>query len=177
MDITTALADAKRPEKTVSICFRGDLRAEFEAVEAQLQQMERTDLVAPSLASGGPRRQLAERLEELRQEMIDGSVEFRLRGVGRRAWTQLMADHPPRPDADEDRGLGLNADTFFHALIRTSTVEPALSDVQWDTLLDDTLTSSQFQALADGAWVVNRGSVDIPFSPAASRIRSSSPPE
>lgn len=174
MDITTALRDGKRPERIVELCFAGDLRAEHEAAAAELERLDRTDLVAPSLVSGGKRREVAARIEELEQRMLADSVRFRVRGVGRRAWTKLLAEHPPREGNDSDRGLGVNMETFFDAIVRASVIEPQLTDEQWGELLDDALTDAQFQALADAAWAVNRGSVDVPFSPAASRVVTSS---
>lgn len=175
MDIKTALASARRPEKVVPICLRGDLLGEFDAAESELQQLEKTVLSAPSLAAGGRRRQIAERLDALRQQMLDESVPFRLRGLGRAAWTQLMSEHPPRDDAE--RAMGMNGGTFFPALVRASVVEPEISSEEWDTLLADVLTSAQFEALADAAWAVNRSGVDVPFSRAALRIQSTSEPE
>lgn len=172
MDITTALAEAKRPEKTVPICLRGDLRAEFEAAESELTEQQRYERTAPSLADGGRRRELAERLELLRMEMLEASVDFRMRGLGRRAWNKLVEEHQ-KPD-----NSGIDTETFLPAIVRACLVDPVLTDQQWAALFDDDgiLTSAQFEALSDAAWSVNRGSVDVPFSPAALRITSSSEP-
>ena len=45
------------------------------------------------------------------------------------------------------------------------------------TLLDEKLSDRQYNDLANLAWMVNRGDVDVPFSYAASRNRQSSSPE
>jgi len=171
MDITTALAEAQRPEKVVPLCLRGDLRGEFEAAEAELTTLQRTVRTAPSLADGGREREIAERIEHLRQEMLAQSVDFRMRALGRRAWNTLVEAHQKPDDS------GIDTTTFLPAIVRACLVDPVLTDEQWTTLLDgDLLTSAQFEMLSDAAWSVNRGSVDVPFSPAALRITSSSEP-
>ena len=185
---------ASRPEKSVPVCLNGALVAEFEAAEQQLQEALRRPK-GDSLDGGGEARELAERIEQLRQRMRDGTAVFRLRAMGRKAWRRFIAEHPPRQDDDgvvdqRDRAIGVNVDTFFPALIRTSTVEPAeLDDEDWLELLggvrklddgteedvDGVLTSRQFDELANAAWDLNRDTVDVPFSPAASRILTSAP--
>ena len=171
------IAAAKLPEKSVPICLRGDLLSEWDTADAELMQISRTELVAPSLADGGRRRALAEQMEALREQMLAESVQFRLRAVGRRRWTQLLAEHPPRDGVDSDRALGVNGETFFTAIVRACVVEPVLTEAQWAGLLDETLTSAQFEALADAAWTLNRKGVDVPFSRAASRVVGSTEPE
>lgn len=174
MDISEALAGAKLPEKVVSICLRGDLQADFEQAERELEESRRAEV--DSLAAGSQTRQVAERIEALRKEMADHSVDFRLRAVGRRRWTALLAEHTPRPDSDTDKAVGVNEETFYDALIRECTAEPTLTDEQWTLLLDNQLTSAQFDQLAMAAWRLNRRDVDVPFSPAASAILRNSAP-
>src|SRR4051812_26775166 len=167
MDITEALAGAKLPEKTVPICLRGDLQAEFERLEAQLVEAQRDR--SDSLAAGGRARELAERIEALRQEMTASTVTFTLRAVPRRRWTALVAEHPPRDDVQVDRVLGVNEETFTSVLIRECAVDPQLSGEQWDRL-DEALTEFQWQKLFNAAWSLNARDVDVPFSHAASTI-------
>src|SRR5690606_31840899 len=71
---------------------------------------------------------------------------------------------------ERDKYIGVNTDTFFPALIRRSTVEPELDDEDWDLLLNERLTSRQFDDLANAAGSLNRRGVDVAFSLAASRI-------
>jgi hypothetical protein len=167
MDITEALAGARLPEKTVPICLRGDLQARFEELERQLVAAQRD--TSDSLAAGSRPRELAEQIEALRREMADHTVTFTLRAVPRRAWTKLVADHPPREDNQVDRVLGVNEETFISVLIREATVDPELTDDQWD-LLDEKLTEFQWQKLFNAAWSLNARDVDVPFSHAASTI-------
>lgn len=195
---TQMLAGAKLPEKTVPICLRGDLVAEFEDLERQLEEAVREDK-RDSLEDPGPVA-VAERMQQLRAEMAEFTYPFRLRAMPRTAWREFVAQHPPRQQEQDgeqeidprDRIFLLNTDTFWPALIRASVYDPQLTDDQWRELLGDdeeerrrreaeslptedgVLTDKQFSALADAAWGLNRRDVNVPFSPAASRLTRSS---
>lgn len=172
MDINEALAGAKLPEKTVPICLRGDLQADFEQLEKRLDEAMRGR--GDSLAAGSTVNQLAEQIESLRAEMEAQTVVFRMRAVPRRQWTALVAAHPPRDDNNVDRSLSVNESTFTAALIEACTVDPTLTSEQWTTLLDEQLTEFQYNKLFNAAWSLNARDVDVPFSHAASTILSRS---
>ncbi|MEU4782841.1 hypothetical protein [Micromonospora sp. NPDC023633] len=178
-DFTTLLAAAKLPERTVPICLRGDLVAEFEDLERQLEDELRTPAVSLEGDGSGA---IADRMEALRAEMQAHTYPFRLRAMARPAWRAFVAAHPPRKDdageVDErDRIIGVNIETFYPALVRASVVDPQLDDAQWARLLDEVLTDRQFDELANAAWGLNRREVDVPFSPAASRMTRGSATE
>ena len=169
-----ALAGAKLPEATVLVCLRGDLVAEHERAERELEQAEKT--TGDSLAGSGAGA-IADRIRELEQQMREESYEFRFRALPRPAWRALVAEHPPRKAddttlVDEDR-IGVNADTFYDAMLRACLVEPELDDADWEQLFA-ALTDRQYDDLSSTAWGLNRREVDIPFSRAASRMRQGS---
>lgn len=173
-NIKDKLKAAKRPEKPVMICLRGDLQADFELAELELAEAEKQP--SDSLAGNGARA-IAERIEALRGQMREHTVEFRFRALPRHEWRELVDRHPPRRDEDNavderDRFTGVNVDTFFEDCIRTCLVSPVLDGEDWATL-DAALTDRQFDSLSNAAWNLNRGEVGIPFSRAASRILSS----
>jgi hypothetical protein len=168
----TMLAEAKLPERTVEICLRGDLVAEHEDAERELEQAERKQ--ADSLAGGGT-GEIVERIEALEAQMREHVAVFTVRALPRPAWRALLADHPPRRDdqneiVEEDRGLEIDVSTFYDDLIRRSVVDPEMDADDWATLAD-VLTDRQFGDLAGAAWLLNRGEVDVPFSRAASRAK------
>ncbi|WBB73230.1 hypothetical protein O7602_26680 [Micromonospora sp. WMMD1128] len=172
---------ARLPERTVPICLRGDLNAEFEELERQLEEALR--IPATSLEGDGSGA-IAERMEELRRQMRDETTTFRVRAMPPPRWRAFCAEHPPRKDDEgnidaRDRLLGVNTETFYEALIRVSVIDPVLDDDDWAALLGDggVLTDRQFSDLAEAAWSVNRREVDVPFSPAASRMTQGSAPE
>lgn len=178
-NVKALIRAAKLPEKTVPVCLHADLVAEMEQAERDLTDAQRQP--ADSLAAGGKAREIAERIETLRQQMVDHTVEFVLRAMPRPEWKAFVAEHPPRKDdkgeVDErDRYTGINSETFYDALVRRSVVEPELDDEDWSLLLGEKLTDRQFDTLADAAWALNRRDVDVPFSLAASRILRTSEP-
>ena len=178
------LGTAKLPETTVPVCLRGDLAADFEDLERQLEEAESARDNTDSLDSGVEVAELSEKIEALRAEMKDDTFIFRLRALSRRAYRALVADHPPRKVTDAEGhetvhdgdGLGFNMETFFEPLLRIAIVDPELTDDSWAELLEH-LTDRQFEDLASAAWLLNRREVDIPFSRAASRNSRSSAPE
>lgn len=174
-DIKALIRGAKLPETTVQVCLAADLVAEFEQLERDLADARRE--TGASLAGGSKAREIAERIEAIRQEMTESTVDFRLRAMTRVGWREFVAKHPPRKvDGkvhEDDRYLGVNADTFFPALVQASVVSPQLDAEDWRLLLDEKLTDRQFDELSSAAWALNRKEVDVPFSPAASRILKS----
>jgi hypothetical protein len=170
----TMLAEAKLPESTVMICLRGDLAADHEAAERELKRAEEAS--ADSLAGSGA-GELVDRIEALEVQMREHTYEFRLRALPKPRWRALVAEHPPRRDGDNgivdsDR-IGVNAETFYDAIIRACLVDPELDDDEWAQLVD-ALTDRQYDDIADAAWSLNRREVDIPFSHAASRMKRAS---
>lgn len=178
-NLSERLRAARLPERTVAICLRGDLVAEFEDLERRYA--EATQRPATSLADGGEGAEIAGRMEAIRQEMQSEMLTLRLRALPRRRWSELIVEHPARRDEsgklnEEDEAFGYNAATFFEALIRESAVDPQLTDENWADL-DAVLTDSGFNQLANAAVILNRRGVDIPFSFAASRALTGSEPE
>jgi hypothetical protein len=175
------LATAVRPEKTVPICFRGDLVARIEDLERELEQVQNAADADDRLASPerAKARQIAETLEQARADMQAASIVFRLRGLSKPEWDALTLKHPPRDDDQVDRALGFNRVTLLPVLVRKCLVDqvPA-DDAEWARLVD-VMSSGQFDKLADGAYGVSATDVVIPFSLRASALThaSSEPPE
>ncbi len=167
------LASAKPAERTIAICLRADLVADFEVAERDLEVA--IEKGSTSLAGSGA-AELAERIEALQTEMRDSTVDFRLRAMPRGKFRALIGAHEPRRDAEDnvvedDRLSGVNSETFYPALIRASTVAPEPTDAEWQQLLDETLSDAQYEELFTVAWQLNRSPIDVPFSRAASRYR------
>lgn len=170
------LADAKLPERTIPICLRADLAAEFDLLERDLA--DRQQRPTTSLAGSGA-GELAKRIEALQAQMREHTYPFRLRALKRHQFRELVNAHPPRRGDDgeiieSDRLSACNTEALFPALIQACVYDPQPTDEEWAVLLDEKLTENQFNDLAMGAWYLNQGSIDVPFSFAVSQLRRSS---
>jgi hypothetical protein len=180
LDIDAWIDGAQPPERTIALCTRGDLVARFEELERELEVAREAQ--GDSLASGGRAREIAEEMEALRVAMRASTKTVVLRAlVPRKRWQALGEQHPPRRDEDgnvlaEDRRVGVNNDTFWDPAIRACWASPALTKAQLTKLLD-VLSNNQYDTLAALVLEVNMGDVDIPFSPAASRLIQTSSSE
>ena len=195
VDFEALIRSSRRPERTVPICLRGDLQAEFEELDRQLDdELTKAPSSDKRLGSRPPGQATAEKILALREQMRESTVVFRLRALAPARWATLRAEHPPRKGEDgkvEDADLiGVNTESFFKPLVRESVIYPVLSDKAWAMLYgeddpsdDDPdagnhgLSDGQLDSLAGAAWALNRLDVDIPFSRAASRVMASSEPE
>jgi hypothetical protein len=168
------LAGAKRAERTVEVCLRGDLAARHQELERQLELAQKKPDTGKEGNGVGA---LIEEIEAVETEMREHSYTFRFQALPRFEFRALMKSHPPREDTEagglirEDAALGVNQETFFPAIIRAAVYDPELDDAEWGDLLDDKLTDYQYQELAWAAWNLNNSEVSVPFSRAVSLAR------
>jgi hypothetical protein len=159
-NVKALLAGAQRAVRRVQICTRADLQDEYETVLAQQQAAQKED---GSASLAGPPAEFAARLDELREEMRESTLEFVIRGLPRRKYTELVQANPAREDNKADAVLGFNVDEVVEQLIRLGTESPDLDADDWRTLLEDTLTEAQYEALTNAAWAANNRAVSVPF--------------
>jgi hypothetical protein len=172
-EIDAILAGAKKPETKTKLCLRSDLQVRWEELETELKAEDQAEVATMAKAVSKRAKALAEEIRGLQAEMEKSTLELTLRAMDRAPWKELRAEHPPRPESPMDWRLGFNEETFYDALIAKSVVNPVFSADQMTALLDS-LTSGQFDKLANDAWALNRSDVSAPFSATASRIAASS---
>lgn len=170
-DIASLLAQARRPERTIELCLRGDLVAEYE--DLLRRRDEEADKPDTDSLDGGPLPTIAAQLQTLRETMRDSSMVFRMRALPRKRFRELVDRHPPRKGedgapVDVDAAFGVSLATLPDPLIRACLVAPALTEDQLTQILDEILSDRQYDELFTAAWSVNRATVDVPFSSAAS---------
>jgi hypothetical protein len=68
-DIKALIREARLPERTVQVCLHADLVAEMEQAERELSDAQHS--IGDSLAAGSRVREITERIEALRQQMLD----------------------------------------------------------------------------------------------------------
>ena len=153
------LNSAKRREKTVRLCLRGDLVAEFEALEARLADLT----IGVGWGNGDDTTaEVAERLTAIRAEMLEDTVTFTFRALKRIAWDELNAKHTA------ENGL-LNVDAFMPELVQACLVEPPMTSGELDELYD-VINDGQRIELGNAAWSVNTEATEVPFSERASVV-------
>lgn len=175
VDIDEVIASAKLPEKTISMCLRGDLQAEWEDLERQLRAEEDSG-GSDSLAGNPVAQGLAERMEKLGATMREHEVVFRFRGLSSKAYSDLLAAQRATDDTPEDLNQeGLNWQTYPTALIAACAVDPAMTVEQAEKLAG-AVTNRQWDDLFATALACNRSQVSVPFSLSASAIRAATAP-
>jgi len=174
-DHKALLAGFRPAQRSVQLCMRRDLASQMQVLQRQLIEAEAFEKVSGSL-DGGRAVELARQVEALHEEMAAQSIEVVIRAVPRRQWTALLAEHPPREGNERDARMGIDEDGFFDAALRACVVAPAFDDEDWERL-DEVLTVGQWEILTNAVWAANARDVDVPFSPRALRILSTSDDE
>lgn len=174
------LADYRPVTKAVRICARGDLLAELERLESELAAARERDQASDSLAEGGEAIAVAHKIAELQGEVRAHEREFVVQSIGDRAWSDLVAEHPPKKERnkskpDRSREMPWDPEAFIPAALAASCVTPKLSIAQANKLIDR-LSGGQLRKLIDAVILVNGGSDDIPKSAAGFVLQRSSEP-
>lgn len=174
-ELNGLLDDASLPQRTVPVCLRMDLVARFEQLEKELADTALETSNVDSMAPAGVdrRREIAEELVQLTEQMRASTVVFTFEAMPRRAFKKLVDAHVPRDEVPADQNTGFNNDTIWEPLIRASLIDPKVTDEQWEKL-DGKLSFAQFDKLATAAFHVNTRGPDVPFSHAASLLLRSS---
>jgi hypothetical protein len=171
--IDDIISSAKLPEKTIELCLRGDLQAQWEDLERQFQAVQEQD--GDTLGGGAHARDLADRMAGVAEEMRSHQVTFLFRGLSHRAYSDLLKAHKAPEEKRDEAVDGLDWGTYPTALIAACAVDPAMSYEQAEKL-SEVVSNKQFDDLFAAALSVNRAAVSVPFSYAASAIRASSDP-
>lgn len=167
----------KRPERVVLLCLDASLQAEWEQAEQDMIDA-RKGAQGDRLTGNSEATVLAEAVRAIEEQMLAQQVKFRLRALPRSDWARLLAENPADPTNADDVQFGGNKAAFFDAVIPESIV--AVEDhegvaVDFDpqtdwTPLADEMTDRQYAEFVEVVFALNRGSVSVPFSQAASRL-------
>ncbi|MEV0382423.1 hypothetical protein [Nonomuraea sp. NPDC050643] len=169
--IDDLLGRIRLPERTWNLCTRADLQGEWEQAEQQLARAEVQS--RDSLAGNSSEvRQIASHIQDLEAEMAEHTVPLKLRAVTHKAWSDLLAKHPPREGNADDGAF--NSLTFGVGLLASCAVDPAMSEDQAGKLVDS-LSHGQWNDLFTTLWGLNRTGADVPKSRKASEALRNSP--
>lgn len=174
LTIDDIIGDIHLPERTYRLCRRADLRAQWEDLDRKVRIAEREMALSDSLAGTSEQaRELARQCRDLEEQMEKATVPIHLRALPNKAYSDLVAKHPPDKDAKD--GANVNSETFGPALLAACAVQPVMTEEQAG-LLVDRLSSGQWSELFDMCWQLNQQQkVDVPKSRSASEILRSTP--
>lgn len=167
--IDDILGQLTLPERVYPLCVRPDLQVQWEQAEAEVVAAQRDNL--DSLAgTSRAATAAAKKVQALEAEMAEHTVPFRLRALTHKAWSDLVAAHPPREGENDG---AWNGETFGTAMLAACAVEPAMTEEQAG-LLVDRLTMGQWNELQVTLFGLNTNGVEIPKSRRASEVLRSS---
>jgi hypothetical protein len=162
------LAAAKLPERSVSICLRGDLVADIEARERDLAAAVADDASNKRLGTKSQAPAIAADIEAMRAEMSDSMLHMRLRALTTTKWRELVRKFPP--GKDDKGGLGVDILALMGEAIPASVVEPDdMDDDDW-RMLNDSAPAAEMTRLMNVVWELNTQGVDVPKSRLASVV-------
>jgi hypothetical protein len=167
---TDILLQAENPAyvrvSSVRVLLRQDLVAKHAALEAELSEAIARD-ASTNEKDRAPA--VSRQLVELQGEIEAAKVEFTFRNVGKKAWADLLAQHPPTK-AQKELRTDHNPETFPIAAMAVSLASPEGFDEDGFRRLEAALTDSQFTALWRACIDANMGGVESPKSQAAGLI-------
>jgi uncharacterized Ntn-hydrolase superfamily protein len=173
--IKDRLKAAKLPERSVQVCLRGDLAAEFDELERRLAAVraeERAGGDRPSSQRMGQKSEavvLAEKLTALRRKMAEEMLDIRVRALPRAEWQRHVREHPPQKGDEGDEAMGVDFNALMAVVTPLCIVEPEMDDEDW-AALDSVLSSADYDRIMGAVWEVNRTGVDLPKSRLASLV-------
>lgn len=171
------LAAARLPEHSVSICVRGDLVADIQALEDELARVMQEKASNGRLASGGKKQslELAAQIEAKQAEMAEHTIPFRLRAIAPAKWRELVGKHPSPKDSTKL----VDVVPFMGDALPLSVVSPELDAEDWARMLggeidgvevEPVLPNAEIGKLMSAVWELNTEDVNVPKSLLASAV-------
>lgn len=161
------------PELGVPLCLRGDLVASIEDAKSQIHAAIARDKVDADNRGAGElseAERILARARELEEEARRQSHVFTFRGIGDRAWSDLIAKHPPTKKQRDELDVDHNPETFPTAAVAATLVKVTSPDGTVDERqltdanvrgLRNRLTLGQWGQLWSGCLRVNTGVVSL----------------
>lgn len=147
--------DDGRPIADATVCTRPSLGYRIEKLREQHAAAVRADAVSnePDTAPG-----IAELIAEAEQQARESERTFVFRAVGRKAWRDLLAAHPPR----EQDAAGWDSETFPPAAMHASCIHPEGLPLEEFQRHYDEWPIAHVQALWSACLAANVGEVETP---------------
>ena len=170
--IKDRLAAAKLPERSIQVCLRGDLAAEFDELERKLREV-REDAGPRRVATKSEAAEIAGKMRELQEQMRAEMVTLRVRALPRAEWQKIVRDNPPREDNAGDMAVGGNLTGIMEHAIPRCVVEPEMDAEDWEQF-NNVISAGDYDQLMTVVFDVNRSGASVPKSRLASLVMSES---
>jgi hypothetical protein len=154
--IADLLARAKPLVIEVPVCTAGDLVTRHAQLMGELLAQGKG---AKSIAGDPDTTALLDQIEAVEAEQEASTLVLAVRSIGRRAWADVLREHPPRP---VDKGLDHNPDTFPIAAVAAATGTP----VETVDALAESLPPGEWRKLWDATVMANVAEMPHPKVPA-----------
>lgn len=147
-------------------------------IERLTEQLEREKAIDEKTNRAPKAPGIAVEILELREVAKASEREFVFQSIGRRAYTDLIRQHPALPEQEENAGVELNwnTDTFPPALLAAACVEPTGTDLAWWTRAYNDWGLGQVTRIFQAALSAQGGVVEVPKATGASVMTSDSEP-
>lgn len=162
--IRALVQKATRPEKVVPLVLRADIQARIEELELRLIDIRKE---ADTLAGNPAASEVAGQIEDLIKESEDATIKVTIRGLPRKAWSDLKTKYPHK-----DPRTYLYDVAIFDEAVPACWVSPDIDEDTRGKLLEE-LTDGQWEHLCQAVQAVN-GDVTVPFSALATLARRDS---
>jgi hypothetical protein len=166
--VSSIIAGAKRPERTIELCLRADLVADLE--DAQRRLADERERPRDSLSDGGNVEEVKAEVARIKAEADGHTVVFRFRALNHYEVQQLVRDLPPRDGVPSDKALGFNSDALTWHLFTRCCYEPELSEDDVAALIgtvdevgNGVLSPSQWKRLDEALDSLHFAARDVPF--------------
>lgn len=165
LSISELLEHGRRVERTVPICIRGDLQAEYDRVIAELgklvtpsgQLLEEASMAPDGDEAASVAQALYEELEGIRAQMVEWTRSVRVRAMPADEWPAWDKAHRPK-DSEAD------FTDYNVAIIAECAVSPTLTQDEARTMFKS-LGHPTMLKVANAAYSANTQSgIDIPKS-------------
>jgi hypothetical protein len=166
---TPSWASGFKPARaSVPVCFDFDIVEAFTDAEKELDNLE-----TRTLGDAADKRELQEKVAALREQYEAKATLFVFESIGRTAWRELVAKHPPTKEQLRDPAYpwDVNADTFPQASIAASCSSPGCTpeEAQW---LADHLAVGEFDRLWAAALKANVEGAELPKETSTVALRA-----
>jgi hypothetical protein len=172
VDIESIIDEAEPPESSVTLCLKGSLVAQYEALDAQLREAMKEQAAAEggqSLAGTDTSRTdpLVAAMTVLREQMLAYERAFTFRAMPPLTFANLRSGMPAKTEEQTAEAFTAEYHSWVCKVIAAACADPQMSPEQADRL-SQRLSDAQWRKLRDGAWLVNAEAQDVPFSAAVS---------